>query len=171
MKKLIICGVAIILVCSVAAIALVPGQDAQNAAMTEACSSIIKSRMKSPSSFSMEKSIINSKELSGEEREKKIASLQTEAFREGVRNGTFTLKSAEIFVDFHASNAFGVQLKGLGKCEYSIFSKNWASLDSVIIDGNSLPSVDVTIESVGNKIDSGFSSKLKYLKYKIQGII
>lgn len=171
MKKLIVYGVVILLVCSVAAIALVPGQDAQNAAMTDACSSIIKSRMKSPASYSMEKALISSKELSGEERDKKIDSLQTDALREGVRNGLFTLKSAEIFVYFNASNAFGVQLKGLGKCEYSIFSKDWVSLESVIIDGNSLPSVDVTIESVGNKIDSGFSSKLKYLEYKVQGKI
>ncbi|MBW9468660.1 hypothetical protein FHC09_22440 [Enterobacter roggenkampii] len=56
-----------------------------------------------------------------------------------------------------------------GTCSH--LPKDWVSLESVIIDGNSLPSVDVTIESVGNKIDSGFSSKLKYLEYKVQGKI
>ncbi|EMH6517116.1 hypothetical protein I5M64_28955 [Klebsiella michiganensis] len=171
MKKLIVLGLIIVMVCIVAAIALVPTQDAQNAAMTEACSSIIKSRMKSPSSYSMEKVLISSKQPSGEELSKKIESLQVESLREGVRKGLFTLKNADIFVDFQASNAFGVQLKGLGKCEYTIFSEDWASLESVIIDGNVLPSVDVTIESVGNKINSGFASKLKYLQYKLQGKI
>ena len=169
MKKLIVFGLLVVMGGIVAAIALVPTQDAQNAAMTEACSSIIKSRMKSPSSYSMEKALISSKQLSGEELNKKIESLQVESLRDGVRNGLFTLKNADIFVDFQASNAFGVQLKGLGKCEYNIFSEDWASLESVIIDGNALPSVDVTIESVGNKINSGFSSKLKYLQYKLQG--
>lgn len=171
MKKLIVFGLLVVMGGIVAAIALVPTQDAQNAAMTEACSSIIKSRMKSPSSYSMEKALISSKQLSGEELNKNIESLQVESLRDGVRNGLFTLKNADIFVDFQASNAFGVQLKGLGKCEYNIFSEDWASLEAVIIDGNALPSVDVTIESVGNKINSGFSSKLKYLQYKLQGKI
>lgn len=53
----------------------------------------------------------------------------------------------------------------------TIFSVRIGPLESVIIDGNALPSVDVTIESVGNKINSGFSSKLKYLQYKLQGKI
>ncbi len=119
----------------------------------------------------MEKVLISSKQPSGEELSKKIESLQVESLREGVRKGLFTLKNADIFVDFQASNAFGVQLKGLGKCEYTIFSEDWASLESVIIDGDVLPSVDVTIESVGNKINSGFASKLKYLQYKLQGKI
>ncbi|HBZ2154110.1 TPA: hypothetical protein MHK45_01725 [Klebsiella pneumoniae] len=112
MKKLIVFGLLVVMGGIVAAIALVPTQDAQNAAMTEACSSIIKSRMKSPSSYSMEKALISSKQLSGEELNKKIESLQVESLRDGVRNGLFTLKNADIFVDFQASNAFGVQLKG-----------------------------------------------------------
>lgn len=72
MKKLIVFGLLVVMGGIVAAIALVPTQDAQNAAMTEACSSIIKSRMKSPSSYSMEKALISSKQLSGEELNKRL---------------------------------------------------------------------------------------------------
>ncbi|HBS6965952.1 TPA: hypothetical protein MAO14_000487 [Klebsiella pneumoniae] len=100
MKKLIVFGLLVVMGGIVAAIALVPTRYAQNAAMTEACSSIIKSRMKSPSSYSMEKALISSKQLSGEELNKKIESLQVESLRDGVRNGLFTLKNADIFVDF-----------------------------------------------------------------------
>lgn len=150
---------------------MISNQDAQNASMVDVCTSVIQSKMKSPSSYSESKILVSSKVPSGDDLDKRSQTFQTEQLREGIKNGLIKLRVVDIFIDFEASNALGVQLKGLARCEYNAFTDDWASLDSVVIDGASLSSADVIIETAGKKIDSGISSKIKYLEFKIKGKI
>ena len=105
------------------------------------------------------------------EIEEKVRNMHSEAMSVAVSKGLLTIRSGEVFVDFEASNAMGVSLKGLTKCDFDNFSDSWSSLEAVSIDGNQLSGSDIIIASAGKKIESGFTSKALFLIYKVTGKI
>lgn len=169
-KFLVIISVAIVIVFFVS-VFLVPADDAKRAAMTSLCSQVTKDNVKSPSSYKMTSAMVSLKQLSNSEIEKKVRNMHSEAMSVAVSKGLLTIRSGEVFVDFEASNAMGVSLKGLTKCDFDNFSDSWSSLEAVSIDGNQLSGSDIIIASAGKKIESGFTSKALFLIYKVTGKI
>ena len=170
-KKGIAIGTGVIIVVLLASVLLVSSDDAKRAAMVSLCSDITKDNMKSPSTYKMTSAIANLKTLPSGEVEEKVRSMHSDAMSNAVSKGLLTIRNGEIFVDFEASNPMGVSLKGLTKCEFDNFSDSWSSLEAVSIDGNQISSPEVIIASAGKKIESGFSSKARFLIYKVTGMI
>ncbi|MGB3256066.1 hypothetical protein [Buttiauxella gaviniae] len=170
-KKVILIGLAVVVAVSLASVFLVSSDGAKGAAMIGLCSDITKDHMKSPGSYKLSYAISTIKTLSPTEKENRIKALNSEPLANLLTKGSFEMKSGEVFLDFEARNSFGVALKGLVKCDFTSFSDTWSSLDAVSIDGRQVSNTDIIIASTGAKIDSGFSSKIKYLVYKVTGKI
>ncbi|EOL8940722.1 hypothetical protein ACM91Y_002195 [Cronobacter dublinensis] len=166
-KKGAAIGIVLLLACFVGSVILVPQQDAQGAAMVSACDALTKNQMKSPSTYKMVDSLFEIMKVDKERTPAKLQQIDNDAISQGVTKGYFSLNEGKAFVDFEAQNSFGVPLKGTTQCNFNIYADSWASLESATVGDRDVSMADIIITSSEHKVDSGFSSKLKYLKLKI----
>ncbi|ELY4787534.1 hypothetical protein SM105_000909 [Cronobacter sakazakii] len=166
-KKGAAIGIVLLLACFVGSVILVPQEDAQGAAMVSACDALTKSQMKSPSTYKMLDSLFEIKKVDKEHISAKLKQIDNDSIIQGVAKGYLSLSEGKAFVDFEAQNSFGVPLKGTTQCNFNIYADSWASLESATVGDRDVSMADIIITSSEHKVDSGFSSKLKYLKLKI----
>lgn len=166
-KKGLAFGVAILAACGIGSVYLVSPSDAQGAAMIDACSNLVKSQVKSPSSYRMIDSIFDIKVVNKDDLPAKLDAINSDAIRQGVEKGYFSISEGKAFVEFESQNSFGVMLKGSAQCNFNIYDTSWASFESATVGDRQASMADLIIVSSQHKVDDTFKSKFKYLKYKL----
>lgn len=175
--KILILVLVGLLLASLIAVLLVPKDNAEKAGMISVCSNITKEKMKSPSSYIIDKSAVIVRYADEAETNSKLTETAMERLRPYIEDGRMKYKIAEVYIDYEAKNSFGVLIKNSAACYYDIISSsssNSYEMTRANISGNDFMGTDLYIMLAADdgKIGrGGFMQKFGYIKNVVTGVM
>lgn len=135
----------------------------------ESCSNVVKSKMKSPSSYKSDSLSLLVETL--EDTNQKLLNILEDSaiLKRFYDNGDMVVKDITAYVDYSAKNSFGTELVGNAICEFNSRETKLSftsHLESVYIGDTKLSELEVALASLSLMVkdnrDIGFTDKLNY---------